>query len=241
MGRSSLQWYYKRSMETLRYEGFQVLLWRLLKMCLSPIGDLGIETLCHKDLTQPLGEIRAKVGVTFSQATESDIEVLTTLAVRRFGPKASKKRDALHEMLLQRFRDGNKCFVGKIGTEIVNYNWIFFNPVIAQYKTGYCIHLKNDEAHCDDAYTSEPWRGKGIHTAGQNQMLLFLQQAGYRRASTFVPTDGKSSKKTHHRLGWEFTGTMLYFIPRGAKKAWIWRVNGTLAHFVEEQIPVNEA
>jgi len=72
-------------------------------------------------------------------------------------------------------------------------------------------------------------------------VLLFLQQSGYRRVYTLVDTDNKSSQKTHHHLGWEFSGTILYFIPRGAKKAWIWQLNGTLEPFAEDQMPVREA
>lgn len=239
MERSHLQWYYKRTMDTLRYEGIHILLWRTFKICLSPLGALGMVTLCRKDLTLPLREMRAKVEVTFGQATESDIEELTTLVVRRYGPKAYKKRDMFRDKLLERFAHGNKCFVAKIGTEIVHYNWIFFQGW-EHIVPGQFTHLKDDEAICEDGSTVEAWRGKSIHTAVNTQMLLFLKQSGYRRAYTTVNTDYKSSKKALYRVGWEISGTMLSFIPRGAKKGWIWRISGTLVPFVEKQIPEHQ-
>ena len=130
--------------------------------------------------------------------------------------------------------------MGKIGSEIVHYNWIFFHWEESVAGTGRFIYLKDDEALCNDACTVEDWRGKGVHTAVHNQMLSFLKKAGYRRAYTVVRTDNKSSQKTHHRLGWENCGTMLFFIPHGAEKAWIWRVRGTLGPFIGEQIPGHE-
>jgi len=240
MERSLLQWYYKRTMDTLRYEGIHILLWRTFKICLSPLGELGMVTLCRKDLTRPLREIRAKVEVTFGQATESDIEELTTLVVRRYGPKAYKKRDMFRDELLERFANGNKCFVAKIGTEIVHYNWIFFQSGEYMLLPRRFTVLKDDEALCMDGVTVEAWRGKSIHTAVNTQMLLFLKKSGYRRAYTIVKTDYKSSKKTLYRVGWEISGTMLYFMPRGAEEAWIWRIRGTLVPFVEKQIPEHQ-
>lgn len=236
MKTSLFQYWYKRSVETLRYEGIHILLWRMARMCLSPLGVLGMETFYWKDLTQPLKEFRAKVNITICRATASDMEQLTTLLGRRYGPRTHMS-EKYRDIFLKRFRDGNECFVAKIGTEIVSYNWIIYDQKM-QVANGYrSIHLKDDEVYTDDAYTAEVWRGKGIHTAGLNQMLLFLQQSGYQRVYTWANTDNKSSQKTHQRLGWEFFGTILYFIPRRAKKAWIWKLNGTLEHFLGDQMP----
>ncbi|NIM98114.1 MAG: hypothetical protein GTO24_08565 [candidate division Zixibacteria bacterium] len=242
METSHLHWYYRQAIETLRYEGLQSVVWRMVVMCLSPFGFLRLVTFYQKDLTQPLKEIQAKVEITVGQANESDVDQLATLVARRYGPSKDLgphkyKKLGIQGTILNRFRRGHRCFVGKIGSDIIHYNWIFFGWEELLGGVGRFIRLRNDEAFCDDAYTEEAWRGRAIHTVVQNQMLLFLQKAGYRRAYTIVGIDKKSALKTHHRLGWEPSGTMLCFTPRGAKKAWIWRIKGTLDPFVGESIP----
>lgn len=239
----SLNWYYKRSVDTLRYDGVHILLWRTLKMGLLPLGHLGFATLYEKDLSQPLAVIQAKVDVTINQAGEDDIDQLATLVARRYGPTENLEwysKCGIRDTILQRFRQGQRCFVGRIGTQIVHYNWIFFRWEESVPGTGCFIHLKDDEALCNDTFTLEPWRGRAIHTASNSQMLLFLQQSGYRKAYT-VASSSRSARKTLDRVAWEHSGTMLYFIPRGAQKAWIWRIQGTLAPFVFRQTPVYRA
>ncbi len=239
-----LRWYWRRTIETLRYEGLHILLWRTVKMCLSPLGSLRLATFYQKDLTQPLREIRARVELTLTEATESDIEELVPLVRRRYGPSEDLgpyQKLGIRDTILRRFRRGQRCFVGKIGTQIVHYNWISFHWEESVVGTGCFIHLKDDEALCNDGFTVEACRGLNIHAAVNNQMLLFLQRAGYRRAYTVVATDYKSSGKALHRVGWESSGTMLYFIPRRSEKAWIRRIKGTLDPFVERQVPPLEA
>lgn len=242
MDTTPLRWYYTQIIETLRYEGPHILLWRTLRMCISPLGVMGLITFYKKDLTQPLGEIRAKVPLNIGQATESDIEQLVTLVKKRYGPAKNMlgqyRNRGIRDNILERFRQGHRCFVGKIGTEIVHYNWIFFHWKESIAGTGRFINLRDDEALMDDACTAEAWRGKGIHGDVHNQMLLFLQQAGYRKAYTIGTSDNKSSQKPLHRIGWKISGTMFYFIPRGAEKARIFRIKGTLAPFVDKQAPI---
>lgn len=237
---SLLRWYFQRVVETLRYDGFPALLWRAIKVCLFRLGNPGMVNLCQKDLTQPMEEVKAKVELTVCQASQSDIDQLATLVSIRYGPTKNLEwysKLGIRDTILQRFRWGHKCFVGKIGPEIVHYNWIFFRWGESIPGEGCFIHLKDDEALMDDSFTVERWRGRGIHTAVHNGMLLFLQQKGYRRAYTIVGINNKSSKKTHNRIGWEFSGTMLYFIPRGNKKVRIWRIKGILEPFIYERTP----
>ncbi len=238
-----LNWYYQRVRDTLRYEGFSFLFWRALKICISPFGLLGMVTFCQKDLSRPIKELQAKVEITIRQANESDIEELSGHVAMRYGPTKNLewyKKKGIRETILQRFRRGSKCFVAKIGTDIVHYNWIFFNQEESVPGTGRLIFLKEDEAFCNDAFTPDAWRGKGIHLAVNNQMLLFLQRSGFRRAYTVVGAHNKSSQKALHRIGWEFYGTMFYFIPSKREKAWTWRIHGTLDPFVNKPTRPNE-
>ena len=227
--------------QTFRYQGFRALLWETLATCVSPFGQLGLESLCQKDLRRPLEEVRARAGILICQAAEADMEQLVALVTGHWGHTVERgpySKLGIRNTLLHRFHRGQKCFVGKIGEKIVHYNWIAFQWEETIAGTGRFIRLEQNEALCHDALTIEAWRGKSIHTAVHNQMLLFLKKAGYRRAYTVVGALDRASRKTHHRLHWEFSGTMVYFIPRGAGKARVWRARGTLNPFVEtKEIP----
>jgi hypothetical protein len=230
METSTLNWYYRRTIDALRYEGLLILTWRFLKWCLSPLGYLDLMTFFRRDLTQPLGKIQAKVEFTVGQAVESDIEQLAAMVARRYGPGLDRLwpyRQGVQDTILERFRSGCKCFVARNGAELLHYNWIFprwEKAVMGNYRSS----LRDDEALCNDGFTEEAWRGKGVHAVVNNQMCRYLQQAGYRCVYTSASTDNKSSQKALHRLGWEFYGIMLYFIPRGSQKTWWRRIKGNL-------------
>lgn len=103
------------------------------------------------------------------------------------------------------------------------------------------LRFQADEAICNDGYTEEAWRGKGVHTAVNSQMLRFLKHSGFRRAYTSVGADNKSSRKALDRIGWEAYGTLLYFIPWIGHKAWRCRLKGTLEPLMEKQVAAPEA
>lgn len=70
---------------TFGYKGFRAMLLKALRTYLAPLGQLGLESLCQKDLTQPLGEVRAKADITVCIADEADIELLVTLVAGLWG------------------------------------------------------------------------------------------------------------------------------------------------------------
>ena len=231
---SRVDWYSRRTRETLRYEGLPILLWRSLSQCVSPVGAVQLWTFYRRDLTKPLVETRARADVTITLATDADTDELAALVARRYGPTRPGPYEKLGigATILHRLRRGLKCFVARSGTEIVHYNWLAFQAEESLGDTGARITLREAEAYCSDAYTVETWRGKGIHTAVLHAMLDFLQKTGYRTAYTDVGTDNRSSWKTHERLGWEVCGTALDFRPRGGDTIWRWRMRGTLYPFI---------
>jgi GNAT superfamily N-acetyltransferase len=230
-------WYARRAIETVHYEGLHILLWRVLAQGLAPVGTVQPWTFYRRDLTQPLAPVRARADVTITLATEADREQLAAMVVRRYGPTGLGPYAALGVpgTIAHRFRRGLRCFVARAGAEIVHYNWIAFGREPSLGEAGARIELGPGEAYCSDAYTAEAWRGRGIHTAVLNAMLLFLQQAGYRTAWTDVGTDNKSSWKTHERLGWTVSGTALDFTPRGGRRTWRWRLRGSLRPFTVQE------
>ncbi len=233
-----LRRYFWLARNTYRYDGFAFLPWKLAVEALSPLGFLSLVSFYQKDLTKPLKTPSAKCDLTVCQARGTDIEKLTTLIYNRYC-QGENNEDfmswRIQAKIFDLLRRGHICFLGKIGGEVVHYNWIFFhwnNSVPGRY-----VHLKEDEALLNEAYTSEPWRGKAIHTLVQYHMLLHLQEAGYRRAYTYAFTDNRSSLKTHDRLGWKRTGLMLYFVTQNGNRAKFWRICGTLDPFMERHIP----
>lgn len=238
MKSSQTRWLLREGVDTIRYEGPHILLWRMLRLGLSPLGRLAIDSFCRKDLSQPLRETRAKTDLTISQASDADVDQLATLIAKRYSPKEMRelfKTQSIQEKVRERFQKGAICFVGKIGIKIVAHNWVFFHE--KKWSHGnYSISLNDNEALCDDAFTVEELRGKGIHGAIHNQMLLFLQQSGFRMAYTVVHTDSISSKKALQRLGWNFYGTLLYFSPHKSDRVLVWQVRGPLDPFVAKGI-----
>ena len=232
MERSQIRWFFREGVNTIRFEGLHILSWRLLRWGLLPFGDLRAITYCRMDLTQPLREIRANVDLIISQATEADIDHLVALEEIRYSPKQKQKlfkAKSINETISEQFKQGSKCFIGKIGTEIVHYNWIFFNRVEYDH---YFVQLHNDEAHCDVAFTLQEWRGKNIHGAVNNHMLLFLQQSGFHTAYTAVLTFNPTAKKGLQRVGWDLYGTLFYFSFNNSNKVLMWQLHPPLDPFI---------
>jgi len=233
-----LRRYFWLARNTYRYDGFAFLPWKLAVEALSPLGFLSLVSFYQKDLTKPLKAPSAKVDLTVCQARGADIEALATLAYNRYC-QAESNEDfrswRIQAKIFDLLRRGHICFLGKIGGEVVHYNWIYFrwNDTLP----GRYIHLKEDEALLNDAYTIEAWRGKAIHTLVQYHMLLHLKEGGYRRAYTFAYTDNRSSLKTHDRLGWKRTGLILHFVTQDGNWSKLWRICGILDPFMASHPP----
>lgn len=223
--------------QILRYNGPMVLLWRLLQRAVHHFGRLELVTIFKKDLSQPLKEVEGPPGITIAQAAESDVEALLRRMGERFRTQDMLKLKEYEDLIRRRIQKGSLCFLGKMGGEIIHYNWITFNW--DESLGGRFLHLQDDEALCLDGFTPEKWRGKGVHPVVHYQMLYFLQQNGYRKAFTLVDTDNKSSKKTHHLQGWLTLGVVLCFTPRKASKGWIWTLKGNLSDFLKDQPPAS--
>ena len=214
----------KRISHIVRYEGIHFLLWRYFVWFVSPLGELKMVSLYRKDLSKTIPKYPAKVDLEIREATDDDIE-----QVYRIWKELPDK--ITDEKTLQEFRISIikqlkyirlgywRCFVGRIGEKVVHYNWIFFRVAQSASEDGRLVQLADDEAHLNIAYTRKKWRGKGIHTAVQREMLQYLRESGYRIAYTFGSTNNKPSFKTHNRLGWEPIGIILRFLPRNQKRA----------------------
>ncbi|MCZ6890380.1 MAG: hypothetical protein O7H39_17970 [Gammaproteobacteria bacterium] len=246
-------WYRKKIRDTLRYDGVLILFWKVLVKGLSPFCRLGMEILFEKDLTRPLKSSYARVDVLVGEATEADVDQLVALEfgtpiddetnlsdAEEFAEAVrAQMRACVTEEYLDAFRRGDKCFIGKVGDEIVHKNWTRFQWV--QPIPGCEFSLQTgEEVFTSDAFTPEDWRGYGIHEFVNNEMLRSARQAGYRRAYTMTDITKTGSRRGVLRVGWERCGKLLYLIPRGLGKTFIIRLGGSLGPLVRSLEPDEE-
>ncbi len=230
--RTRLQNFYHWAVNIFHFDGLLALFWRLICRGFRPLGILELVTIFERELEPPLQEIKAKVDLAVALAEKSEIESIIKLGEER---ETKGRKAKIRNLILNRFQKGSLCFLGKIGTEIVHYNWISFNW--EESLAGRFLHLKENEAFFLDAFTPEKWRGEKIYPAVQYHIFHYLKQIGYRKVFTLVDIDNRSSKKTHYFHGWQTIGLVLCFTPRGAAKGWVWRIRGNVAPFLEKQIP----
>lgn len=235
MEESQFRWYLRLAVDTVRYEGLHILLWRMVQFLFSPIGHLGVLSFCRMDLGQPLPEIPARVPVEIDQATEADIDQLAMMVSSRYGPSQRQElfsERTIEETIVDRFQHGAICFVARVRGEIAHYNWIFFHKYVWDPGGPCRISMGNHEALCDDGFTPEEWRGRGIHGAVNCAMLKFLQDSGFATAYTLVNSANLSSKKALDKVGWDFFANLLYLSLRDARRPFAIELRGPIAPFM---------
>jgi len=222
---------------TLRYEGAHILLWRLICRLLSPFGWLGLMTFYERDLTRPVPQVSG-IPMSIETATEADIdELVPFLAMARGAALNAATRQGIRQNLAGYVRKGDQVFVARVANEVVHTNHIAFDQMEFTPLTGRVpVPLMADEAYMTNGYTKERWRGQGIHGAVNSAMLRFLQQRGYRRAFTQARTDNLLARRGVERLGWQVTGSVLYFRLRLNRAAVVWSLRGSLWPF-NERLP----
>ena len=209
-----------RFKEVIRYESHGFLVFRIMTFFLSPLGFLGMMRLYEKDLTAPLKETEARIDISISQATLDQLENISH--VHRSG-----EREERQEEFERYFNDGHLCFIAKIDSQIVNYNWTCLHSMpspIEPYSPS--IPLMADEAFCQTAFTVEKWRGQNIHAEVLNHMLRFMKDTGFRKAYTAVDSNNRSSFKAHERTGWDLGAIILYFVFIRSNRTFIWKLRG---------------
>lgn len=227
-----LRWLLNQAVTTLRYEGAAIFLVRLVRVALSPLGELVIFNYCRKSLRGPLPIKEARTAVQIAPLAWEELPELAPVLWASYPPARRAQEFAgqgVEEMLRQRYQRGARCFVARQGGKIVHYNWIF----VGRYEASEArIHLGEGEAHCDHGFTVEESRGLGIHSAVNSQMLAYLQAQGYHTAYTRVASDNLSSKKALYQVGWEFFGSLLVFLPKGSRRILSWTLCGPLGPVV---------
>jgi len=226
---------YRKIADTARHDGISALLWKGILKAASPFGRLGMEMVFYMDLTRPMDPRAARVGVDIEEASEADADSI--VAVRHPPLPAERlenaRERALHavtvEFSTQRIRDdlrrGEKCFIARIDGAIAHTNWTRFHH--AHPIPGCAFALQPHEVFTTDAFTAPAWRGKRLHETVLNDMLRRAAGAGRRVAYTSTEYATKRSRRALLRLGWSPLGNMLYFVPRGRGRTYMFLLNGS--------------
>jgi hypothetical protein len=118
------------------------------------------------------------------------------------------------ELFRWRFQNGCACFVARVGSTLVGYDWIRLRAGIDD---GDWIDLAAHEVYTLDAYVAEDWRGHRIHRSMGARMLLFARTQGYTTAYSRAGVFNYTSQKATRRNGWTVSGYALRV--RGAKRS----------------------
>lgn len=184
---------------------------------ISPLVVLRLDYIYCIDLTKQLLHWEARVPVTVSAATELDVASAAELQYR-------ETQIDIRRLFESKVKSGHKCFVAKVGSSVVGYNWIGFGS----FWNGIdFIFLRETEVWCSDAYTAIEWRGKGIHTALLAAMIKWAGEENYETAYTHVGAFDPRSWKTHERLKWQVSGLYMGVYMKRKETQWSFQVYGS--------------
>lgn len=178
---------------------------------------LRLDYIYRIDLMKPVLHWQAPIPVTVSAGTKLDVAAAAELQHRE-----TKIDDRC--LFESQIESGHKCFVAKVGSAVVGYNWIGFGSL---WNGIDYIVLSENEVFCFDAYTSVEWRGRGLHGAILAKMLEWARGANYQTAYTHVAVLQPSSWKSHERLKWQVTGLLAGAYLPWSHKHWSYVVYGS--------------
>jgi GNAT superfamily N-acetyltransferase len=87
---------------------------------------------------------------------------------------------------------------------------------------GDAIQLAAGEIYTLDAFTAQPWRGRGIHLALLTHMLRTARELGYTDAFTMASVLKRRSHRNLRRLGWTETGRAVRIRRAGGRFRILW-------------------
>ena len=221
------------SAETMKFKGVLTWLHEVVTTLLSPVVQFGSFTLYEIDLAIPLEPVTPAVDLQISRGTEKDVEALTEFAMQQhFTP--AQRQEARNHILGRMLLSGQVCFLGKVKGEIVNENWIIFDWDYIPQIDSYFV-LDKDHSSTRGAYTSEHFRGKGIHPSVKYHMLKFLKELGYHKDYCYADSRNKSSHKGIIRNGYRSMGN-LYYVKSKILKRSFFLTNKEIRSFLRTDI-----
>lgn len=237
----SLRSYYLTAVSDLRFQGIEVLLWRIVVKLCSPLVKLDLQILFDYDLVRPVRVMPSKVPAVISQASQEDIDEILDMQMQLIAPEfADQLTDAEELQYAQLLRvrakawdgyargmlAGERCFIARVNGVLAHSNWLRTHecgPV-----DGCPVALKPGEIYTTDGFTRESHRGLRLHEFVATSMLAFAHERGCHIAYTITDLTKAGSRRGVLRIGWRRRGTILYAAPRGLKRTWLIRLAGDL-------------
>ena len=237
----NLRSYYLTAVSDLKYQGVEVLLWRIIVKLLSPVLRLDLQILFDYDLHQPRPQREPKIPITIEQATESDIDDIIDMQMQALTPEQAAQLTDAEELqyaqllrvratALDMYRRGMRarecCFVARADGAVVHSNWSIFHDCGPM--EGRPVELDPGDVYTTDGHTAEAFRGLGIHEAVLKHMMKYAEQRGCHTGYTITDLTKAGSRRGVQRVGWRRRGTIMYVSLRGLKRTWLVRVGGDI-------------
>jgi len=118
------------------------------------------------------------------------------------GAVASAAETRAQSDVARRFETGRRCFVGRLGEEIVTYGWLTIgDESVGELERNY--HMQPGEAYIWDCATLPAHRGSGLYGALLSHIVQTLRAEGIRRAWIGANLDNEPSLRAFARAGFQ--------------------------------------
>ena len=193
--------------------GAKTVMTRALRKLVRPACRIGTLVFIESDLTRPLPEARAVPGIVAREARIDDAKLFENQA-----------------LFLDRFRRGQRCFIGvESGTgKLTNYRWVNQTSAYVPELDRYLI-LKPGEVYIYDLHTLPEFRKRGIDAYTRYYTYSYLRDTGYRKVIAYIHGDNQPSLQASRHL-LKRIGRIGYIQFRGGRPIMI---GGTRPHFPE--------
>ncbi len=233
---SALARYWSLTKVTFRFDGLPVLLWRLVRRAVAPLGSLEIHFVYDKDLRLDVPQVPVPDDIAIRVAVPDEAEAVVAIEFgaeepigeRRDDPDGSL-RTRLAAQARARMTGGDTCFVATAGGAIVHFSWVRSGelpPVL-----GMPVPLAAGECYLTDAYTVRRWRGYRLFDAVSQAALLHAKQVGFVTAFCMADFLKAPSRRMVGRHGWRLRGRALVFRPWYRERGSVVRLGGRVDPF----------
>ncbi len=199
-------------------KGLVARLWRLVRGAVSPFGDLRCVFFFERSLIEPVTAVPNRLNATIRLAGETDLGAICGFYKNDswlwLGSHPGDK--AAEQLYRDRLSRGERCYLALVGDELAHVNWTCYRWGDAL--PGRPLWLGAGEVYTTDAFTPVAFRGKGVHALVLGTMLNDARATGAHRAYTLGDLDRPDAHKGLRALGWQETGRVLYFQPRGTSR-----------------------
>ena len=210
--------------------------WQWSRGAIAPWGDLCRALLLERSLVDPVVLKRPPTQIDMRLATADDIDMIC--ALYKDDPwlwlgSETQSWEAGRSLYSDRLSRGERCYLAFVAGELGHINWTCYRWGDAL--PGRPLWLGPGEVYTTDALTPVKFRGRGLHAHVLGTMLNDARDLGARHAYTLGQVDRPDALKGLYALGWQETGQVTYFQPRGSDRAYVLSRRGNTAPLFRDQ------